>query len=64
MDINASYRMNFNNGMGISFFANGNNVLNKKYIADAKDATINGQRSALVYYGFGATWSAGVKVSF
>lgn len=64
MDLNASYRMGLKNGMGISFFANGNNILNKKYISDAKDATINKERTALVYYGFGATWSAGVKVAF
>ncbi|MEG0993725.1 MAG: TonB-dependent receptor [Bacteroidales bacterium] len=64
IDMNASYRLKLNNGVNISFFTNVNNLLNKKYIADAKDATVDGQKTALVYYGFGTTWSAGMKVSF
>ena len=62
-DLNASYRMKVNN-VNISFFSTVNNLLNKKYIADAKDATVDGKRTALVYYGFGTTWSAGMKVAF
>ncbi|MEG1586957.1 MAG: TonB-dependent receptor, partial [Bacteroidales bacterium] len=64
VDLNASYRLKLNNGVNISFFSNVNNLLNKKYIADAKDATVDGAKTALVYYGFGTTWSAGMKVSF
>ncbi len=64
VDVSASYRMKLNNNASISFFANGYNVLNQSYIADAKDAVVNGQNTALVYYGFGPTWSAGMKVSF
>ncbi len=63
-DMNASYRINLKNRMNISFFANAQNLLNKKYIADAKDAEINKEKTALVYYGFGTTWSAGMKVNF
>lgn len=64
MDINASYRLNLKNGVNISFFANGHNILNKKYVADAKDAIIGGEKTAVVYYGFGPTWSAGMKLAF
>ena len=63
MDLNASYRLKFDK-VNISFFGNVNNLLNKKYIADAKDATVDGDRTALVYYGFGTTWSAGMKLNF
>ena len=63
-DLNASYRLKLNQGVNISFFTNVNNLLNNKYIADAKDAIVDGQKTALVYYGFGTTWSAGMKVSF
>ena len=63
VDANASYRLNLNK-VNISFFTSANNILNRKYIADAKDATINGEHTALVYYGFGTTWSAGMKVNF
>lgn len=63
VDMNASYRLKFDK-VNVSFFTNVNNLLNKKYIADAKDATVDGQRTALVYYGFGTTWSAGMKIAF
>ena len=64
MDMNASYRFTLKNKMTMSFFSGVNNLLNKRYIADAKDATINGERTSLFYYGFGTTWSAGMKVTF
>ena len=62
MDMNASYRFTLKNKMTMSFFSGVNNLLNKRYIADAKDATINGERTSLFYYGFGTTWSAGASL--
>ncbi len=38
--------------------------MNTEYIADAKDGTNHDWKTALVYYGFGTTWSAGFKVIF
>ena len=64
MDLNASYKINLPNNVNISFFTTVNNLLNRDYIADAKDATISGERTALVYKGFGTTWSAGMKLNF
>ncbi|MBB6499439.1 TonB-dependent receptor [Pedobacter cryoconitis] len=48
-----------------SLIVNVNNVLNTKYVADAYDA--NGTSTAAgstVFYGFGRTWTTGLKINF
>lgn len=44
--------------------ANVNNIFNTKYISDAQDGKSHTNETAMVWYGFGRTWSAGVKMSF
>ncbi|SDB64069.1 Outer membrane receptor proteins, mostly Fe transport [Flavobacteriaceae bacterium MAR_2010_188] len=41
-----------------------NNVFDTEYIADAFDGTDSNARTALVYYGFGRTFSVGAKLKF
>jgi outer membrane cobalamin receptor len=64
VDLQASYRIKVADKINLSFFTTVNNLLNTKYIADATDGSSHDASTALVYYGFGTTWSAGVKVSF
>ncbi|MEG1554552.1 MAG: TonB-dependent receptor [Rikenellaceae bacterium] len=43
---------------------NVNNLFDTKYISDAQDGKTHTKESAMVWYGFGRTWSAGIKMSF
>lgn len=71
VDLNISYTLKFNKCM-VQFFGNVNNLFNTEYISEAVDNVITpakgelGHQSenALVWYGFGTTWTAGIKVSF
>jgi len=47
-----------------SLTARMNNVLNTDYISDALDGTDSNAQTALVYYGFGRTFSLGTKIKF
>ncbi|MBR9913249.1 MAG: TonB-dependent receptor [Algicola sp.] len=47
-----------------SLTARMNNVFNTRYIADALDGTNSNAQTALVYYGFGRTFSVGAKLKF
>lgn len=65
VDANLRYEMPI--GMGkssITFFGNINNLFNKKYITEAVDGAKHSREDALVWYGFGTTWTAGVRFSF
>ena len=41
-----------------------NNLLNTEYVSDATDGTNHDDKTSLVYYGFGTTWSTGLKIMF
>lgn len=41
-----------------------NNIFDTQYIADALDGAGSNERTALVYYGFGRTFSVGLKLKF
>jgi len=45
-------------------YANVNNLTDVEYIADAKDGDKHDMKTALVFYGFGRTWSTGFRVNF
>lgn len=47
-----------------TIFANVNNLLDTKYISDADDGASHDWDTARVFYGFGRTWSSGIKVNF
>ncbi len=47
-----------------TFYGNVNNLFDTWYIADARDGFDHNARTAMVYYGFGRTWTAGLKFNF
>ncbi len=61
------FNMNYNfevAGMEATVYGKINNLLNTEYVADATDGPSHDEDSALVYYGFGTTWSTGLKIRF
>lgn len=66
-DARISYRFKIGD-LNATWTANINNVLNEKYITDARDNGAytggHGWEDATVFYGFGRTWSTSIKVRF
>lgn len=62
-----SYRFKIGN-LNATWTANCNNLLNERYITDARDNGAktggHGWEDATVFYGFGRTWSTSIKVRF
>lgn len=48
----------------LQFIGNINNLFNTKYLSDVQDGSTHAKDTAMVWYGFGRTWSAGIKMSF
>ena len=63
VDVSLGYRFRIGT-VGARLIANVNNVFNKKYIADALDGADHTRETALVWYGFGTTWTAGLQITF
>ncbi|MDO9153192.1 MAG: TonB-dependent receptor [Paludibacter sp.] len=63
MDFFVNYRFNMGEYKA-SLFGNINNILDNIYITDAQNGADGTWQTAQVYYGFGRTWSMGLKVSF
>jgi hypothetical protein len=64
VDANAVFDFKLGN-LNASFYANVNNVFNTEYISDAFDSTGSGTAaSSIVFYGFGTTYTTGLKVKF
>ena len=61
IDLGMNYRFNITKDIRAIVYSNVYNLTNTEYIADAKDGTNHDWKTALVYYGFGTTWSAGFK---
>jgi outer membrane receptor protein involved in Fe transport len=64
IDLSLSYNFNLGEKVVASLYGNVNNLLDTWYIADARDGVNHDVRTALVYYGFGRTWTAGLKFTF
>lgn len=64
IDLGLNYRFDVCKGLKAVIYTNVNNLTNVKYIADAKDGANHDWQTALVYYGFGTTWSTGFKILF
>lgn len=68
-DARMSYRFKIG-GLDATLIGNVNNLFNEKYITDAQDNGVKNKNSnhgwedATVFYGFGRTWSASLKVRF
>lgn len=63
VDMNVKYKFKFG-GFDATLYGKVNNLFDTVYIADADDGSAHNAESALVYYGFGRTWSTGVKIRF
>ncbi|WP_421921263.1 TonB-dependent receptor [Marinifilum sp.] len=63
VDLGFNYRFEIA-GLKASVYGNMNNVFDTEYISKAQDGTTHVSSDALVYYGFGRTWSTGLKVKF
>jgi outer membrane receptor for ferrienterochelin and colicin len=64
VDLSLSYRFELGDNVRATLYGNVNNLLDTWYIADARDGAGHDARTALVYYGFGRTWTAGLKFNF
>lgn len=64
VDIDMNYKMDISRRTSVTFFGNINNLFNKKHITDAVDGADHSRSKALVWYGFGTTWTAGVRLNF
>ena len=64
VDVSLSYRFELSDKIRGVFYGNVNNLFDTWYIADAREGANHDARSAFVYYGFGRTWTAGIKFNF
>ncbi|MDR1338769.1 MAG: TonB-dependent receptor [Prevotellaceae bacterium] len=63
--VDLNLRWNFEiAGMGATLYGNIDNLFDKEYFSDASDGSNHDRHTALVYYGFGRTWTAGIRVNF
>lgn len=63
VDLFASYGFKIA-GLRTTFSGTCNNLFNQIYIADATDGTDHDWQTARVFYGFGRTWTATLKLNF
>lgn len=63
MDLYAVYRFEMG-PYNASLVGNINNLLDTEYISDADDGGNHDWRSAMVYYGWGRSWSVSLRINF
>ncbi len=63
LDVNLKYDFKLGD-FNATLFAKVNNLFDTEYIADATDGTSHNFDTATVYYGFGRTWSASLRIRF
>lgn len=63
LDVNLRYTFKLGN-LDATLFGKVNNLFDTEYIADATDGAKHDASTAIVYYGFGRTWSLSLKVKF
>jgi outer membrane receptor for ferrienterochelin and colicin len=63
--VDMNVRWNFNiAGLDATLYGNIDNLFDKEYISDASDGRDHDRYTSVVYYGFGRTWTAGIRVNF
>jgi outer membrane receptor protein involved in Fe transport len=63
--VDLNVRWNFNiAGLDATLYGNIDNLFDREYISDANDGNGHDRKTARVYYGFGRTWTAGIRVNF
>ncbi len=63
ISLNVNYKFKIG-PFSASVYGNVYNLLNTAYVADASDGIAHDANTALVWYGFGRTWYAGLKIRF
>jgi hypothetical protein len=64
VDVQLSYKFNLGEKVRATFYGNVNNLLDTWYISDANDGPAHDAKTSLVWYGYGRTWTAGIKFNF
>lgn len=63
VDVNLRYNFEVSD-LNASLYLNVNNLLDTEYISDANDGGDHSWQTATVYYGWGRSWSVGLKIRF
>lgn len=63
VDVRAQYVFKIA-GLDATVYGNVNNLFNKEYISEATDGANHERSTAKVWYGFGRTWTSGLRVRF
>lgn len=63
VDLNMRYNFKIT-GLKATLYGKVNNLFDTEYISDARDGADHDEKTSLVYFGFGTTWSTGLKVYF
>ena len=62
-DMSAKYKFKIGN-LNTTLYGKVNNILDTEYIADATDGVNHDYATSPVFYGFGRTWTIGLKIRF
>lgn len=63
IDLDANYRFKIGN-LDATLYGNVMNLLNTEYVADATDGINHDEFTSFVFFGFGRTWSTGLRINF
>ncbi|HBI80712.1 MAG TPA: TonB-dependent receptor [Bacteroidales bacterium] len=63
IDLDANYQFKIGN-FNATLYGNVNNLLDTEYIADATDGVNHDEFTSYVFFGFGRTWSTGLRINF
>jgi outer membrane cobalamin receptor len=63
VDFNIRWKFNIGN-LDATLYGNIDNLFDEEYISDANDGNDHNMNTARVYYGFGRTWTTGIRINF
>ena len=63
VDLNMNYKFKIGT-LDANLYGNVNNLFNTEYVGDADDGADHDNKTSVVYFGFGTTWSTGLKIYF
>jgi outer membrane receptor protein involved in Fe transport len=63
VDFNIRWKFNIGD-FDATLYGNIDNLFDKEYISDAADGLYHDRNTVRVFYGFGRTWNAGIRINF